>query len=56
MSQPFSPTFKWHLKVLAGLLALCSLAFFVLSYAVKRLPAPYQKKTPAPETTPWLNK
>lgn len=56
MSQPFTPTLKWHLKVLAGLSALCILAFFVLSYAGKQLPAPYQKKTPAAETTPWLNK
>ena len=55
MPQPFVPTIKWHLKILAVLLVLCTAAFFVFSYALSRLPAPYQPKTPAPETTPWLH-
>lgn len=56
MANPFVPTLKWHVKVLAVLLACCAAAFFVLSYAVTRLPAPYQPKSPAPETAPWLHK
>ena len=55
MAQPFIPTFKWHIKVLSILLILCTAAFFVLSYAAKKLPPQYQPKTPAPETTPWLD-
>ena len=55
MAEPFIPTIKWHIKVLAVLLALCAAAFFVVSYATTKLPPQYQKKTPAPETTPWLD-
>ncbi len=55
MVNSFTPTLKWHLKVLAAILALCVAAFFVLSYAATKLPAQYQPKKPAPETTPWLD-
>ena len=54
MAEPFIPTLKWHIKVLAVLLVLCTAAFFIVSYAATKLPAPYQPKKPAPETTPWL--
>lgn len=55
MAAPFIPTLKWHIKVLAALLILCTAAFFIASYAMNKLPPQYQKKTPAPETTPWLD-
>lgn len=55
MAESFAPTLKWHVKVLAVLLILCAAAYFALSYATTKLPAPYQAKEPAPETTPWLD-
>ncbi|HJD19009.1 MAG TPA: hypothetical protein IAB21_00950 [Candidatus Avelusimicrobium excrementipullorum] len=55
MAEPFIPTLKWHIKVLAVLLVLCTAAFFIVSYAMTKLPAPYRPHKPAPETTPWLD-
>ncbi len=55
MANPFTPTLKWHLKVLAVILVLCTAAFFILSCAAAKLPAQYQPPKPAPETTPWLD-
>lgn len=52
----WKPTFVWHAKFFGGLLACVTAAYFVLAYATAQLPAPYQKRTPAPETTPWLNR
>lgn len=54
MSQPFTPTIKWHLKVLAVLLLVCIAAWAVVVYITPRLPEPYRHKKPAAEVTPWL--
>lgn len=55
--QPFwTPSWKWHLRVVGFLLLGCTLAYFVLSYITVRLPQPYQPLNPAPETMPWSNK
>lgn len=54
MSQPFIPTLKWHVKVLAVLLVACTIAFVAMVFISRHLPPPYQHKKPAPETTPWL--
>ncbi|MBQ7907951.1 MAG: hypothetical protein IJ311_00395 [Elusimicrobiaceae bacterium] len=55
MPHTFTPTIQWYAKVLAVILVLCTAAFFTISFAVKKLPAPYQPQQPAPETTPWLD-
>lgn len=55
MARSFTPTIQWHIKVVAILLVLCTAAFFVISYAMTKLPAQYQPTHPAPETTPWLD-
>ncbi len=55
MSQPFTPTLKWHVKVLACLLVACIIAWIGVVVITKRLPPPYQHKTPAAELTPWLH-
>ena len=55
MAEPFIPTLKWHIKVLAVLLVLCTAAFFIVSYAMAKLPAPDRPQQPAAETTPWLH-
>lgn len=54
-SQPFIPTWKWHLKVLIVLGFLCTTAFFVLSWAQHKLPLSYRTQTANAQTTPWLN-
>lgn len=54
MPTPFTPTFKWHVKVLAVLLVLTAGAFFVFSCAAKKLPSQYQPKSPVAQTAPWL--
>ncbi|WP_143351240.1 hypothetical protein [Candidatus Avelusimicrobium gallicola] len=51
----WKPTIGWHLKLLGALLLVCTAAYAVLAYAAGRLPAPYQQRQPAPETTPWLD-
>lgn len=55
-AAPWKPTFLWHAKVFGVALACCLGAYFVLTYATAKLPAPYQQRHPAPETTPWLNR
>ena len=54
MQQPFIPSWKWHVKTLAVLLLLCTVAFFVISYARQYLPFSYQRRIPPQEVTPWL--
>ena len=54
MSQPFTPTFKWHCKVLAALLLVCVAAYLAMVYITRHLPPPYQHHTPPSEITPWL--
>ncbi len=55
MANTFPPTIGWYLKVLAILLMFCVAAFFTLSFAVKKLPTPYQPHQPSAEITPWLS-
>jgi len=55
-NAPWKPSLLWHAKVFGVMLAVCTAAYFILSYAAGRLPAPYQKRTPAPEAAPWLNR
>ncbi len=58
MTQPpvWKPTLGWHVRIVAVLLAVCTAAYFVLAFVTDKLPAPYQKRHPAPEATPWLNR
>ena len=51
----WKPTLLWHAKLFGALLAVCTAAYFALAYVTDRLPAPYQKRQPAPETVPWLH-
>lgn len=55
MTEPFVPTLKWQFKALAVCLIFCVILFFAVSFLVKKLPPQYQPKTPAAETTPWLD-
>lgn len=55
MADSFVPTLKWQLKALAVCLAVCVCLFFAVSFVMKKLPPQYQPKTPAAETTPWLD-
>lgn len=52
----WKPTLVWHAKTFGVLLACCLAGYFALVYIAGKLPAPYQKRQPAPETTPWLNR
>lgn len=57
MNRPraWKPSLIWHAKFFGAVLAVCTAAYFVLACITDELPAPYQKRRPAPETTPWLN-
>ncbi len=50
----WKPTAAWHAKTITVILVLAVLAFFALKWATDRLPEPFAKKRPAPQTTPWL--
>ncbi len=49
----WQPTLKWHLFTLGILLVVCGLAYGMLCWASAKLPAPYQPRTTAQDTTPW---
>ncbi len=51
----WKPSLLWHAKLFGALLVFCTAAYFTLAYVADKLPAPYQKRSPAPEATPWLN-
>jgi len=56
MQKPvWTPSLHWHLKTIALLLVICAVLFFALKAATSFLPEPYQKRTPAAGTTPWLH-
>lgn len=55
MTQPFIPTFKWHMKVWGIILLLCTVAFCTFSFISRRLPHPYKHRTPVAEVTPWTH-
>ncbi len=49
----WKPSWKWHLRTLGILLALCIAIFGGLCLFTKNLPESYQAHTPAQGTTPW---
>ncbi len=55
VSPPWYPDAKWHMKTLAIIYAVLTVAYFGISAALSRLPKPYHLRKIPMEMTPWLN-
>ena len=53
MSNTFSPTIRWYLKVLAVFLILCVVILWILAFINPKLPPSYKMQTPPAEVMPW---
>ncbi len=49
------PDWKWHLKTLSWIYVTGTVFFFVVSWALHKLPPPYNQRQIPAEMTPWLN-
>jgi len=49
------PDWKWHLKTLSWIYISGTVFFFLLSWALHKLPPPYDQRAIPAEMTPWLN-
>jgi hypothetical protein len=52
----WAPTWKWHLKALAGIYLFLAVFYVAVNAFLSRLPAPYGLRDIPPELTPWLKK
>jgi hypothetical protein len=50
----WTPSWKWHVKVLVIIYVCLTIAFFALKYFVNKLPEPYKAHDIPEEMTPWL--
>jgi hypothetical protein len=48
------PDWKWHARTLGIIYTGIIVFYFVVSFALRRLPAPYNIRQIPPEMTPWL--
>ena len=51
----WTPSLKWHVTCLGVCVAVAAILLGSLWLISTRLPAPYQPRTPAHNTTPWNN-
>ena len=49
------PDWRWHLKTLSWIYLTLIAGFFVVSYALSKVPSPYDQRVIPQEMTPWLN-
>jgi hypothetical protein len=56
MPPAWFPDWKWHARTLAIIYACVTAAYFVVTFALRRLPAPYQIREIPAELTPWLKR
>jgi hypothetical protein len=54
--EPWRPTWKWHLKLLAGIYLALIVVYVGVSALLSRLPPPYGLRSIPKEITPWLKK
>jgi hypothetical protein len=54
--EPWWPTWRWHLKALAGIYLFLTIFYFVVDHWLSRLPEPYRLRDIPMEMTPWLKK
>lgn len=50
----WKPTWKWHLKVLAGIYIGLGVVYFAISAFLNRVPPPYHMREIPKELTPWM--
>ncbi|MBL0059540.1 MAG: hypothetical protein IPP35_10635 [Elusimicrobia bacterium] len=55
-SEPWRPTWRWHLKALGGIYLFLVLFYFAVDRWLSRLPEPYRLRDVPVEMTPWLKK
>ena len=55
-TEPWRPSWKWHLKVLSGIYLVLILVYVALTALLSRLPPPYGLRSIPKEITPWLKK
>ena len=55
ISPPWFPDAQWHARTLGVIYGVLTVAYFGVSYALSRLPKPYQLRRIPMEMTPWLN-
>lgn len=57
-SQPqvplWQPSWQWHMKVLAGVYVVLTVAYFAVSAFLSRVPPPYRLREVPKEITPWM--
>jgi len=49
------PDWRWHLKTLSWIYITVTVAFFAMSWLLRKLPPPYDQRQIPAEMTPWLN-
>ena len=55
MPPAWFPDWRWHLKTLSWIYLTLMAAFFVISFALHKLPPPHDQRQIPLEMTPWLN-
>lgn len=50
------PDWRWHARTLCIIYAGVVAVYWIVSFALKRLPEPYNLREIPPETTPWLRR
>ena len=50
------PTWRWHLKSLAGIYLFLAVFYFAMDHWLSHLPQPYRLRDVPMEMTPWLKK
>jgi hypothetical protein len=54
--EPWGPTWRWHLKALAGIYLFLTVFYFAMDHWLSRLSEPYRLRDVPMEMTPWLKK
>jgi hypothetical protein len=54
--EAWRPTWRWHLKALAGIYLFLTVFYFAVDRWLSHLPEPYKLRDVPAEMTPWLKK
>jgi hypothetical protein len=52
----WTPTWRWHAKVLGAIYVSLIVAYFAISQFLSRIPEPYKMRDVPQDVTPWLKK
>jgi hypothetical protein len=57
ISEPlWVPTWKWHVRTLGIIYVCLTVAYFLISMFLSRVPPPYKLREIPKDLTPWLHK